>query len=216
MLVTWPSPFIFWTEVKDHQEIKKELKNKILEESKNFKYYNSPLNERKITENKWNCEVITSYFHQEDIKKIFTEKIITSIIENPLNELFQNKNLFPNKPENIIIPEIWFNVYKPGYSQELHAHSGASLSGIYLLELDEPNTTMFFNNHSGYKYKVCDVGSVFPTSHIEEGNIIFFPSELIHSVNKCIKDRITISFNLLLDYQTGLDPSSAGVSGIKS
>jgi uncharacterized protein (TIGR02466 family) len=216
MLVSWTSPFIFWTKVKEHEEIKKELKEKILKESENFKYYNSPLKERKISANKWNCEVITSYFHREDVKKFFTEKIITSIIENPLDELFEDKHLFPNKPGNITISEIWFNVYKPGYSQELHAHSGSSLSGIYLLELNEPNTTMFFNNNSGYKYKICDVGSVFPTSHIEEGNIIFFPSELVHSVNKCVKDRITISFNLLFDYQTDLVPSSAGVSGIKS
>jgi uncharacterized protein (TIGR02466 family) len=200
MLVTWPSPFIFWTEVENHQEIKKELKDKILEESKDFKYYNSPLKDRKITENKWYCEVITSYFHRKEIEKFFTEKIITSIVENPLEELFKNKSLFPNKPKDIIIPEIWFNVYKPGYSQELHAHGGAVLSGIYLLELNEPNTTMFFNNNSRYEYMKSDVGSVFPTSHIEEGNVIFFPSEVPHSVNKCTRDRITISFNLLLDY----------------
>jgi uncharacterized protein (TIGR02466 family) len=200
MLVTWTSPFVFWTKVKNHQEIKEELKNKILEESKDFKYYNSPLKERKITENKWKCEVITSYFHRKDVKEFFTEEIITSIVETPLDELFENKNLFPNKPQNIILSEIWFNVYKPGYSQEIHAHGGASLSGIYLLELNEPNTTMFFNNGSGYNYKNSDMGSIFPTSHIEEGNVIFFPSELSHSVNKCTKDRITISFNLLFDY----------------
>lgn len=201
MLVSWPSPFIFWSEVENHEKIKKELKDKILKESEDFKYYNSPLKKRQITDNKWQCEVITSYFHREEIKHLFTEKILTSVIENPLNELFEYKNLFKEKPKDIVVSEIWFNVYKPGYSQEIHAHHGASLSGIYLLEINEPNKTLFYTNTPSYKYnEKTAIGSVFNTENIKEGNVILFPSEISHSVRECEKFRITIAFNLSFNY----------------
>jgi len=201
MLVSWPSPFIFWTKINDHEEIKKELKENILNESEDFKYYNSALKERQLSENKWQCEVITSYFHREEIKHFFTERIVKSIIENPLDELFEHKSFFNKKPREIILPEIWFNVYKPGYSQEIHAHHGATLSGIYLLELNEPNTTVFFSNTPPYKYNEDNwIGGVFNTEHLEEGNVILFPAELSHSVTKCKNSRITIAFNLVFNY----------------
>ena len=201
MLVSWPAPFIFWTKVKDHEKIKTELKEKILKESEDFKYYNSPLKERQPGENKWQCEVLTGYFHRKEIKYLFTDKIINSVIESPLDELFENKNIFKEKPRETVLSEIWFNVYKPGYSQEIHAHHGASISGIYLLELNEPNNTVFFSNTPTYKYNERDwVGGVFPTEHIEEGNIILFPSELSHCVKKCSNYRITVAFNLIFNY----------------
>jgi uncharacterized protein (TIGR02466 family) len=202
MLLRWPSPFLFWTEVENHEEIKKELSPKIYDQSSNMKYYNKPMQIRKPGDGNWNCEVITTYFDREDSNLLFSEEILRSIISKPLDKFFNNPNCpIEHKPQKTFIPEIWYNVYKEGYEQEIHAHHGATLSGIYLLELNEPNTTVFFSHSSGFSYQkdMFYLGS-YPTEHIREGNVILFPSEFTHAVKKCEKPRITVSFNLLCEF----------------
>jgi hypothetical protein len=202
MLITWPSPFVYWTEVKNHKLIKETLSGDIKNHSKDFKYYNSPMKTRKIGDPKWDCEVITTFFDRDDVKDFFTQEIVEQIIGEPLDEMFVDSN-FPIKikPKETILTEIWYNVYKPGYSQEIHAHHGATFSGIYLLELNEPNTTVFFSNTPTYKYNESkSMSSSFSTENIKEGNVILFPSELSHLVKKSEKFRITISFNLICNF----------------
>lgn len=200
MLVNWPSPFLFWTEVEGHLEIKEQLKSKILKQSSNIKYYNKPMQVRKPGDSNWNCQVITSYFDRQDSNSFFTKDILHSIISNPSEKLFEEKGcLIRKKPKNINVSEIWYNVYKEGYEQEIHAHFGSTLSGIYILELNEPNTTMFFSHGNSFAY--CDDNSLmgsYKTEHIKEGNVLLFPSEFMHCVHKSKKPRITVSFNLLL------------------
>jgi hypothetical protein len=64
MLLTWPSPFLFWTEVKNHEEIKKELLPKIKEQSNNPKYYNKPLQVRKPGDSRWDYERNYFFTHE--------------------------------------------------------------------------------------------------------------------------------------------------------
>jgi len=202
MLVRWPSPFLFWTEVENHKEIKKELTPKIYDQSSNMKYYNKPMQIRKPGDSNWNCEVITTYFDRKDSNTLFSEDILRSIVSEPLEKFFNDSNCpVENKPQKTFIPEIWYNVYKEGYEQEIHAHHGATFSGIYLLELNEPNTTVFFSHSSGFSYQKDNFyfGS-YPTEHIKEGNVILFPSEFAHAVKKSQKPRISISFNILCEF----------------
>jgi len=202
MLEVWPTPFIFWTEVKDHKKIKEQIFPIISEQSKDMKYYNKPLQIRKPGDTNWNCEVITTYFDREDVRDIFTEELINKIIGEPLEELFLN----PKSPINTIpistdLAEIWYNVYKEGYSQEIHGHHGATFSGIYILDLNEPNTTAFsINNQTSFSYNGNGLGGVYTTDHIKEGNVIIFPAELMHFVRKCKKSRCTIAFNLVCKF----------------
>jgi uncharacterized protein (TIGR02466 family) len=203
MLVNWPSPFLFWTEVENHDEIKKELVPKIREQSQDMKYYNKPMQVRKPGDSNWNCEVITTYFDREDSNKLFSKEILYSIISKPLESLLSEQTCpIKTKPQKTSITEIWYNVYKEGYEQEIHAHHGATISGIYLLELNEPNTTVFFSHSSSFSYERNNfyTGS-YPTEHITEGNVILFPSEFAHAVKKSQKSRISISFNLLCEFK---------------
>lgn len=202
MLVNWPSPFLFWTKLENHEELKKELVPKIYEQSKDMKYYNKPMQIRNPGDGHWNCEVITTYFNREDSNNIFSNEILSSIISKPLKEFFEQPNCpVSNKPIKTNIPEIWYNVYKKGYEQEIHAHHGATFSGIYLLELKEPNTTVFFSHSNSF---LCQKDNyylgAYPTEHIEEGNVLLFPSEFAHAVKKSKKPRITISFNLVCEF----------------
>lgn len=202
MLVNWPSPFLFWEKVDNHEEIKEKLIPQINEQSKDMKYYNKPMQVRKPGDSNWNCEVITTYFDREDSDPLFTKDILYSIITKPLNNFLSEQNCpVKLKPQKTFISEIWYNVYKEGYEQEIHAHHGATFSGIYLLELNEPNTTVFFSHNSNFAYETDNfyLGS-YATEHIKEGNVILFPSEFAHAVKKSQKPRITISFNLLCEF----------------
>lgn len=202
MLINWPSPFIFWTKVENHKELKEELVPKIYEQSMDMKYYNKPMQIRKPGDSNWNCEVITTYFNRDDSNSIFSEEVLRSIVSKPLNKFLVDPDCqVKSKPSKTFIPEIWYNVYKEGYEQEIHAHHGATFSGIYLLELNEPNTTVFFSNSNSFLYQKNNFYlGAYSTEHIEEGNVILFPSEFAHAVKKSQNPRITISFNLICEF----------------
>lgn len=198
MLISWPAPFLFIKEVENHKQIKEEIFTTIQEQSKDKKFYNYPNQTRKNSNSVWNCEVITSFFERdsEEVKSIFTEKIVNEIIDPALQELFNHPKYIGKKnPKQTILEEIWYNVYEPGYSQEIHEHCGSTFSGIYLLELNEPNTTVFYAHSTNYEY-ADSPGSLYLTDNIKEGNIIIFPSEFVHSVKESTNYRISISFNL--------------------
>lgn len=215
MLLNWPAPFLFWTEVNNHNEIKKTLLPKIKEQVSNPKYYNKPLQMRRPGDSRWDCEVVTTFFDRDDddVKNLFTKDIMRDIIASPMKELFNDPMcLVPVKPTKTNITEIWYNHYESEYFQEIHAHHGATFSGIYLLELNEPNTTVFYNNMGGFQYsRLPGTGDLEPenrhklmgmytTEHIKEGNVLLFPSEFSHSVRKSTTSRTTVSFNLLCEF----------------
>lgn len=205
-LVVWPSPFIFWEEVENHQEIKNNFLPKIKDECNDEKYHTTPGKINRVDNeipSIWNCEVITSYFHRKQLKEqdFFTKEIIESVIKKPLLNFYNLPNCpTRKKPKDYVLKEIWFNSYKPGYYQETHDHSGTTISGIYLLELNEPNTTIFLN----YSPSTCQyaetIRPLYETRHIKEGNVILFPSELTHSVEVCSTEKTSISFNILCEY----------------
>ena len=196
MLINWPCPFIFWTEISNHEQLKESLYPKIIQGKDNPEYHNIPSKARNIGESKWECDVITSFFHRDDIRGIFMEKNIEDMIGTPLEQMFDDPDYRGLKnPIHTNLTEIWYNIYEKENHQEIHAHHGATFSGIYLFELNEPNTTTFFTNNSVYEYG-NGPGSYYTTEHIKEGNVLIFPSEFSHMVRKTSKFRITISFNL--------------------
>lgn len=196
MFVYWPCPFLFWTEVPNHKQLKELLYPEIIKERHNPKYLNRPLQSRGPTDPKWQCNVITTFFDRDEVRDLFTEKIIEDIIGTPLEQMFNDPNYRGKRdPIDTVLTEIWYNIYEKEYHQEIHAHHGATFSGIYLFELNEPNTTTFFTNNSVFEYG-GGPGSHYTTEHIKEGNVLIFPSEFSHLVRKTSEFRITISFNL--------------------
>jgi hypothetical protein len=84
----------------------------------------------------------------------------------------------------------WITKYDLGDYSYTHTHQGASvrLSGIYYHKLSEKNTFSFFNHNLFQREE----------PEIEEGDILIFPSDLPHCVNKTTLDeeRIALSFNI--------------------
>lgn len=203
-LKVWPSPFIFWTEVENHNEIKNNYLPKIKEKSLEEQYHTTPGKINRVEGEQpsvWNCEVVTTYFHRKQLQDFFAEELVESIVKKPLLKLYdEQKCPVQNRPKKHILKEIWFNFYKPGFYQEPHDHSGTTFSGIYLLELNEPNNTIFTcHGTSRYNYNQS-LTSYYPTEHIKEGNVILFPSEFIHSVDICTEEKASISFNVLCEW----------------
>jgi hypothetical protein len=198
-MIVWPSPFLFWTEVENHEEIKKILLPEIKKESRKEKYHTTPgkIHRKEGVEPQvWQCEVITSYFDADSSKELLKKNLTSLVIQTALKKFYSDPNCpVQNKPRKHNLQEIWFNVYEPGYWQEEHMHNGSTYSGIYLLELNEENTTVFKHYSSGFRYSEFNK-LIYETKHIKEGNVILFPSEFLHLVEKCSNQRTTISFNI--------------------
>ena len=184
----FPSDFVFWKPVNEHNKIKKELLPLI---------YNN-LNSTKDKQiDIWRCDVNTEFFESaENYTKYF--KLIVNEIYPAIDALFNDINSL-KIPKQSKVTRIWYNHYVESQGQEVHSHSGGSdnLSGIYLLHLEEPNKTVFYS-HASQGSCLCDTTKQM--NEIEEGNIILFPTHLLHYVLPCQKERITIAFNITIDF----------------
>jgi len=106
--------------------------------------------------------------------------------------------------------EVWLNRYKEGQFQEVHNHASNNniVSCAYMLELPKDSGDFVFYKKNDFwatsgLRDLC--AEPFPinnrvTPPMEEGDIIFFPSDLEHYVshNKTNKRRATISANFSL------------------
>lgn len=175
--------FVFWDTVAQHESLKAELLAQIEQLLPNTK-------DRHL--DNWFCDVNTEYFEQSHKHgKYFN--LITQAIYPAVDKLFEELPL--TQPEESIVTHIWYNRYEHGNFQEVHRHLeyGVSLSGIYLLELQEENRTVFFSH-------TASGSSLFPAEkrlvEAKEGDIIIFPSHLLHYVLPCERRRTTVAFNI--------------------
>ena len=86
--------------------------------------------------------------------------------------------------DSLQILNIWFQQYLPDTNfHNWHTHTGCNMSGVYYLELKDNSGRPEFQNFDGSTF----------TLNVEEGDIIFFPSSVLHRSPKfCNSDRKTI------------------------
>ena len=178
------APFIFWTKVNNHKQIKDTIVPVI-----------------KIISDNDNATVTvdgstTTYYHQK--YSYFTNDILENIIWKPLEQMHEEKNI--SKPQGYNLDALWWNNYTSGGRTKVHKHERADWSGIYLLHLEEPNTTTFYSQYgeapnSGYmnQHKVLN--------DAVEGDVIIFPSFMQHCGDVCTKNRIIVSFDVISEYE---------------
>jgi len=205
MNFVFPSNFVYWNSIPNHQEIKEKYYNKLLTVSKNWD--NNPYFYTNFTSSFRDYQNTTV---NEEIKR--DSSFLQSVIWNPIDKMLSDNFFNGIIPEYSELSELWFNVYKPGESQEVHEHNGyytniqgkhvcSSYSGIYILHSEESNKTVFYQPAPCPGTPVS--GSVnYKTDHIEEGNVIIFPSTLLHYVLPCEKSRVTIAFNILSTFNS--------------
>lgn len=185
----FPSNFVYWQKVQNHQEIKEKYIELILND------FESNKDEYK-SKSDWNCSVVSSYFDDENRnnKRIFDQYFIENVVQEPIENCISQLNLM--RPETISIFKIWYNVYDKNDYQEVHHHLGSqsiSYSGIYILDLDGKNNTHFCQ--PGVTLE-SQFGSNFNGSTLEEGDVIIFPAGLLHYTSPIDINKISVSFNV--------------------
>ena len=101
--------------------------------------------------------------------------------------------------QHLQIKHFWFE-NSTGVQQHIpHTHGSIGLSAIVYLDyipgLHSP--TFFFSNHKDF---LTDSDTIFVTDFVQEGDIVFFPSSIVHYTlpSKTDQDRQVLSFNLSL------------------
>jgi hypothetical protein len=198
-LFIFPAKFVYWKSVKNHKSIKNQYYPKIIDK----------LNKEKQTflsqvENKWDCSCYSNFFEKNGtviFDQHFIDHVIWSVFDEMLEDLSNSILNFPI-PKKSHIKKIWYNYYEKGMFQEVHNHTGffcgtSHFSGVYLMDLNENNTTIFTDIEPIQTYPNLNY---FKTEHVNEGNVIIFPSKLMHYVNPCLNNRLTVSFNIFSEY----------------
>jgi hypothetical protein len=184
MLIEFHNPFVFWTSVKNHAEIKDILVKNIK------KTVNNPSaihNHNEFT--------VTSYYNQT--YDYFTDEMLKNIIWDPLEQMHIEKNI--TTPKSYTLDGLWWNYYYPGGFAKVHSHAPSDWSGVYIVHLEEPNSTNFYAHYgsapnSGYMNQQQKMDMV------NEGDVMIFPSFLEHSFDPCTKDRIIFAFDVVSNY----------------
>jgi uncharacterized protein (TIGR02466 family) len=113
----------------------------------------------------------------------------------------------------VIFDDLWGNINTKFSSNQIHDHPNTILSGAYYLQIPQPVSTLQLYDPRPVKSFIAKslapksktIKNQYNTNTITvtpvEGNFIFFPSWLKHSVetNLSDEDRISISFNFVMD-----------------
>lgn len=137
----------------------------------------------------WLCQLTTNVKTLDRFLPVEIEAYIASLAE----EIFKDSTVYINEASGknpTFNFHYWFNKYKRGDFQEPHDHSPKHLSAVWYLK-GRSQDTVFLSPHHYWPF-TSDV--VIP--ELETGDIIFFPSGLIHHVLPCTEDdRVTIAFD---------------------
>ena len=108
--------------------------------------------------------------------------------------------------------EAWVNINKPGDYNVKHNHPFCNLAGVLWIKCSENCGNIEFENPSGFQtYRersrytddFKDRSNIYESYYFTptEGRMLVFPSHLSHhvDVNKSNEDRISISFNIVLN-----------------
>jgi len=200
----FPSHYVHWGEVKDHENIK----SKLLPIIHNLISKNNFVNPFKACNVKTNIDKKVDFLDNEMKDKIVSENLIKMISET---------NCFPlKKPTETLITQYWFNVYENGDFQELHQHNAVPqvidgkryddiFSMIYILHDEESSPVIFRMDDIEIPFYPMKYTIDFATpmvDEIKEGTILIFSSHLKHTVIPVKQSgRTTIAFNVACSFE---------------
>ena len=199
--IKFPSHYLYWTQVKDHENIKSKL---------------VPIIHNLITENNYDnpfkkdCTMTTNFSEKTDfLDNEMKEKIIWKCLGEMISETNCSISI---KPSDTIIKNYWFNIYEKGDYQEMHQHLAFpfvkngkmyqdTFSVVYILNSDEEeNSTVFKLTDTAIPFHPLMQPVEFDTSKVDdikEGTVLIFSNQLNHSVRPIKKSgRTTIAFNV--------------------
>jgi hypothetical protein len=168
-------PEVIFNELKEFTEIHRKIKNHELNFL--FEHYNAGLNSYQISVQKPFVEASFTFPFLIALGQFFLYKYYKIPFQDTHRKLLLRENV--NHYDGY---DLWINYTKEGDENPFHNHGGF-LTGVIYIQNTEKNPTIFLNNvkHHGLP-----------------GEILMFPADLKHAVEKQIEntERITMSFNL--------------------
>jgi hypothetical protein len=181
MIYEFPAEFFFWTTVENHQKHKEKYVPMFREQME--KAHRADLNGSGLTT------------HGENNFSYFDQEFVENVIWKPYHQMLSEYKMPNFTITDSSVSTIWWNHYEPGEYCAPHRHYRADFTGIYILEMDEPNTTCFMpSNNSSNTFPIFD--GIQRSKEVKEGDVLIFPGRLLHWTNPCQKERWTVIFDL--------------------
>jgi len=142
-----------------------------------------------------------------DLFNSFKPRVVGNVITSPIdiktNILLEEIKVFEEDIQmKFFSSEVWFQQYNHNMNHAVHTHGPMGFSSVCFIEYDKDNhkPTTFISPFGNYI--TGELERYEPD--VEEGDIIFFPSNLLHyaPINLSKITRTIISFNLLIDFNT--------------
>lgn len=135
----------------------------------------------KFTEQKWDCDLKTSYNLTSNILNILELRPLKfNILSHIDNYMFQTEKFYDG-----YIYNSWINIYEKNYYQEFHTHVHDIYKGISgVVYLTEKNSNIIFDTHHAKSFNP------------EFSDIIIFEDDMHHRVKSNEEElRISLAFN---------------------
>ena len=200
----FPSHYLYWGQVKDHENIKSKL----------LPIINSLISDNNYENPFKACSMTTNFSKKTNF---LDNEMKEKILGKHLNEMILETNCFNDiKVPEFVITDYWFNVYEKGDFQEMHRHCSlpSSIDGqrfdsifsiIYILNSDEEENSTVFKLTGTTPYVPILQECEFRTGivkEIKEGTLMIFSNELSHYVLPVKHSgRITIAFNVACRFE---------------
>ena len=152
----------------------------------------------------WNCDCYTSFFDDSMVDHTMeTEIPIAELLQDISYNIQEAINMAQFITNSFFVSQQWFNAYGPGQNQEAHNHIPSHLSGVYYINYDRYKhiSTSFMNpNKMFYEAPRYNIHDYNPDLYgfgcyeeeiqpeIEEGDIVIFPSQIEHTVQRQPQD----------------------------
>jgi uncharacterized protein (TIGR02466 family) len=192
----FPTPFYTYkTENREYAEIQTELQTVV-----DKLYLEDQWGQNPHWNSNTNCLSNKGNFG-ESILRVEEMRAVTSCIMHNCLNYMRMMNVKPlYKPA---IESSWLTLTKPGQYVHLHDHGTSHISGVYWFKTNGQDGDIVFKN--ALKALKCNpIGSSYAHENAfspDQGRISMWPGYLDHSVdeNKTNEDRISLSFNILLE-----------------
>jgi hypothetical protein len=190
MIHTFTPEFYFHTSISNHTEHKSILLPKLEQDSRAYRDTSHGSGTTSSRLNNYDL------FHTE-----FVEDVIWKPFNQMLTEFDDRFNKLKIHSSKII--GIWWNHYQPYEVCNPHRHYGSDFTGIYLLHLEEPNSTKFLpTNNSANTYPLFD--NIVGSEQCKEGDVLIFPGKILHWTTPVSTTRWAVVF----DFKVEVDTSS--------
>ena len=120
------------------------------------------------------------------------------------------QKLLPSEQVKPYITQSWFNYAEKGQYHQWHNHSNSYVSGGIYINADKDTDRMQFQDVKFEAIKIVSRQRNKFNSHIHEfavdtGDIILFPSDILHSVPANVGEhtRISLAFNIFIKGEIG-------------